>query len=399
MASLPQTWKHSEPKALWPTLSGLAVLVHLGILGFSLPYLIELMQPAPGSRSSVVPIELIVDSASIASQPNQQPSPNSEESAASPAQAIKPQATESASQPVANQPTSQPAGSIETGAAATLDTTLQTDTASSSQSQVEIAQEPARTEPESRDANPPTDRPGSESVDPSSPTSDFQTPDAQTPDTQTPNSETPDTVEPDTASSSPLTSDLPSDSSPDDSPPNDSLPDDSLPDDSLPDESLPEEAAAADPLPVLPSDQAIPTPGSEAASSDLPQSAYIRVVGYEEVPRSLQRDLVTQPPAPLNEELAEIELRPQDANCAQLDFSQPQVTYRITVNTDGSMRAASPWTGSIEQRPPLSKEESAIACLLLASDFRFTPATLEGEPVVNDNLLLTIDIVESQPTP
>jgi hypothetical protein len=159
---------------------------------------------------------------------------------------------------------------------------------------------------------------------------------------------------------------------------------------------LPDDSADEGSPPMLPSDQTIPAPGSEAAGSDLPQTVFLKVVGYSEVPRSLQQDIVTTPPLPINEELAAIELRPQDAGCAQVDFGQSQVTYRIAVNTDGSMRTASPWTGSIEERPPLSEQESAIACLLLASGFRFTPATFEGKPVVSDNLLLTIDLIESQ---
>ncbi|MEM8503365.1 MAG: hypothetical protein AAF716_09455 [Cyanobacteria bacterium P01_D01_bin.1] len=359
MVSQPQTWKHPEPKALWPTLGGLAVLLHVGILGFSLPYLIEIMRPTAANSDTAIPIELIVEAGSTPETP-----PISQQlpdSVAAPVAAStdSPQTTEAPIQPA----DSQAPESAETNAAATATEALTSQTesiVSSTQSQSEAVQNPVRPESDSSNADLPTDKPDaseSESVDSDSQTSNSQTSDSQTS----------ATTEPEADSQNPQdVSDLPND---------------------LADEEK---------LPELPGDQAIPTPGSEAASSDLPQVAYLRVVGYQEVPRSLQRDLVTQPPSPVDAELAEIELRPRDVDCTQLDFPQPQVTYRITVNTDGSMRAAFPWTGSIEERPPLTEQESAIACLLLASGFRFTPATIEGEPVVNDNLLLTLDIIESQ---
>ncbi|MGB3293857.1 MAG: hypothetical protein WBB01_12790, partial [Phormidesmis sp.] len=61
MVSPLQTWQHSEPKRLWLALGGLSVLVHIGLLGLSLPYLLELMARG-GSRSSAIapPIELVL---------------------------------------------------------------------------------------------------------------------------------------------------------------------------------------------------------------------------------------------------------------------------------------------------------------------------------------------------
>lgn len=372
MVSSPQTWKHLEPKALWPTLGGLAVLMHLGILGFSLPYLVEIMRPMLKGKASAIPVELIIEKGSVSPVPelSQQPSSDSaiaptDISESATEESVSQPAGQSVSQPasqLANPATSPAASPIKTSATATTTEALTSpaeSTVTSAQSQPEVAQTPTRTEQveqDDLDTNLPVgnqETSESESVDSDSQILDPVSSDAGEPDAGSSNSQN-------TSSSS---SDL----------------------------------ADENTLPVIPGDRAIPTPDSESTSSDLPQTAYLKVVGYGEVPRSLQRDLVTQPPFPLNEELAEIELRPQDVGCAQLDFSQSQVTYRITVNTDGSMRAASPWTGSIAGRPPLTEEESAIACLLLASGFRFTPAVLEGEPVVNDNLLLTIDLIESQP--
>ncbi len=359
MVSQPQTRKHPEPKALWPTLGGLAVLMHIGILGFSLPYLIELMRLNPGSRSSAIPIELILedsDEGSIAAA-SQPPAATSASDIGQPPEETASQPEPS--QPAASQSNSQAVNPIETGTS----TTPTDATASPPESTVSSAppstqpreETPTRPEPANREVNSPTDKPEADEPETSEPETDESQTDELAPADQ--NSQD--------ATGSP--SDLPGDSA---------------------DEGAP---------PVLPSDQTIPAPGSEAAGGDLPQTAFLKVVGYSEVPASLQRGIVTTPPLPINRELAAIELRPQDVGCAQLDFSRSQVTYRIAVNTDGSMRAASPWTGSIEARPPLTQQESAIACLLLASGFRFTPATFEGEPVVNDYLLLTIDLIESQP--
>lgn len=73
MVSPLQTWQHSEPKRLWLALGGLSVLVHMGVLGLSLPYLLELMS-AGGSQSAAIapPIELVlVDPADPATTPSE----------------------------------------------------------------------------------------------------------------------------------------------------------------------------------------------------------------------------------------------------------------------------------------------------------------------------------------
>lgn len=73
MVSPLQTWQHSEPKRLWWALGGLSVLVHVGILGLSLPYLLDLM--AAGARSSTTnaaPIELVLVDAADPSVPSEE---------------------------------------------------------------------------------------------------------------------------------------------------------------------------------------------------------------------------------------------------------------------------------------------------------------------------------------
>ncbi len=349
MVSPLQVWKHPEHKGLWPAVSGLAILTHLGILGFSLPYLIEIMQPAQGSKTAAIPVELIIEKGSAEiSQPS--PQQTSDSSAASTDSSE--QSAEKAASAVTDQTDSQIAtqadNPIETTVpAANKVLTSQADsTVASAPSQKRDVQTPASSEPANRNADQSTAKLGT-SVDSDVASSNSRDLDSQNSDSQ---------------------------NSPDSINSNDE-----------------------DTLPVLSGDRVIPTPGSEPAGSDLPQTAYLKIVSHSYVPRSLLQDITTTPPQPIYEEITAVELRPQDVNCERVDFSQSQVTYRITVNKDGSMRDASPWTGSIAERPPLNTEERAIACLLLASGFRFIPATSEGELVVNENLLLTIDLIESQP--
>ncbi len=349
MVSPLQVWKHPEPKGLWPAVSGLAVLTHLGILGFSLPYLIEIMQPVQGGTTAAIPVELIVEkgSASETSQPSQQEPSNSSAASTDPEQTAE-RATSTATGQTDRQLDSQANSPIETTAPAETKvlTSPVDSTVASEPSQKEDVQTPASSESADRSVDQSATKPET-SVDSDAAISNSGNLGSQ---------------------------DLGSQNSPDSINSNDK-----------------------DTLPILSGDLEIPTPGSESAGADLSQTAYLKIVSHGHIPRSLLRDVATTPPLPIYEEITAVELQPQDVNCEQVDFSQSQVTYRIAVNKDGSMRGASPWTGSIAERPPLNDEESAIACLLLASGFQFTPATFEGEPVTDDNLLLTIDLIESQP--
>ncbi len=347
MVSPLQVWKHPEPKGLWPAVSGLAILTHIGILGFSLPYVIEIMQPAQGRQTAAIPVELIVEegATSAISEPSQQESANSSDDSSEESLDSSAGSAAKATSPTADQ--------IETTApAATEALTSQSDSVVSS------------VEPQARNAQPQNSstEPVNRNVEQSATKSETST----------------DPTDLDVADS--VSDDLYSQNS-----------------DSQNSSDAPIEPDNQDTLPVLSGDREIPTPDRELAGSDLPQTAYLKIVSHSYVPRSLLQDIATTSPQPIYEEITAVELQPQDVNCERVDFSQSQVTYRITVNKDGSMRDASPWTGSIAERPPLNAEERAIACLLLASGFRFIPATFEGELVVNESLLLTINLIESQP--
>lgn len=78
MVSPLQTWQHPEPKRLWWALGGLSVLVHVGVLGLSLPYLLDLMVAGgAGSAAIAPPIELVlVDPADTAAPSEETVSPS-----------------------------------------------------------------------------------------------------------------------------------------------------------------------------------------------------------------------------------------------------------------------------------------------------------------------------------
>ncbi|MBE9061869.1 hypothetical protein [cf. Phormidesmis sp. LEGE 11477] len=345
MISLLQTWKHLEPQGLWPALGGLAVLTHVGILGFSLPYLIEMMQPPSGSQTAAVPVELIVEpgALSTALTPDSQPSTN---------RVTEPVAASADSPDRINESPTQ-----------TATPATPTSPASPASSSVSSASIPLES---SSPESPPPQK--ADPVQPPPLTAGSEDSAESNTDLPAPASET-STDASTSTNSSPVTQNSASPS------------------------SVPQKEET---LPTLSGDSDIPVPGSEPAGDETPQTAYLKVVSHAHIPRSLLIDIAPNPPVPIYDAITAVELRPQEVNCERVDFSVSQVTYRIAVNKDGSMRHASPWSGSIEESAPLTAEESAIACLLLASGFRFTPATFEGEPVVSDNLLLTIDVVESQ---
>ncbi|MEL6900248.1 MAG: hypothetical protein AAFP07_04795 [Cyanobacteria bacterium J06606_4] len=361
MVSPLQTWAHREPKGLWPALGGLAVVAHVGVLGLSLPYVLTLMQPSDAQSAAVVPIELIEAEADVATptEPSVEPDPNP---SAEPRTAPSP-ARESASGPPSAQPPSSTSAEppTPTNPAATED--------------ILTADDP----PVVAQDEPPSDTTGTETpVEPDEPPAE--------PETVPPDEEADESPDSDTAEEEP---DLPSEpAEPDDL---------ELPDADLPEEEPQEPAPITeeeDTPPVVPGEDLLPTPEENNQGDDAAQQAYLNIVGHEYVPEDLLRDVTDTPPAPLYEAVTSVTLQPRDVGCGQVDFAERQVTYRVVVRPDGSLQSAVPWTGSIEGRS-LSEGERAIACLLVSAGFSFTPATTDGQPVLNDNLLLTIDIIES----
>jgi len=152
----------------------------------------------------------------------------------------------------------------------------------------------------------------------------------------------------------------------------------------------------AEPEPAtLPSEgPALPTP-DELAEEESEQIAYLNLVSHSHIPDSaLLTDLADTPATPTYEEITGIQLSAQNVGCGRVDFSRSQVTYRVEVSPQGTLRSAVPWTGGIEPYS-MNEEEKTISCLIVAAGFQFNPAIKDGAPVANSNLLLTIDLIES----
>lgn len=364
MVSPLQTWTHREPKGLWPALGGLAVVAHVGVLGLSLPYILTLMQPSGVQSAAVVPIELIevdmadsVDSVESSAEPESRPVSTAESTAEVPTSGAT-------SQPMQTSPSNPVTASTPPSSA---DSNVLT---ADDQLVVAKAEDPPSAGQVEESAN--QDRLP---------------------------------VEPEATSPSELPSELPEDAQNSGSPgieptlpdaptePNESgLPEFDLPAVEPPSPApIPEED---DTPPVVPGEDALPVPEASDEGDGTEQQAYLNIVNHEYVPEELLRDVTDTPPAPMYEAETSVTLKPRDIGCGQVDFAQRQVMYRVVVRPDGSLQSAVPWTGSIEGRS-LSEEESAIACLLVSAGFSFTPATTDGEPVLNDNLILAIDIIES----
>ncbi|MEL6468084.1 MAG: hypothetical protein AAFQ74_00015 [Cyanobacteria bacterium J06623_4] len=361
MISPLQTWAHREPKGLWPALGGLAVVAHVGVLGLSLPYVLTLMQPSGAQSSVVVPIELIEVDADVATSTGPSVEPDFEPSA-EPKTSPSPTRDSTSETPPAQPPPSTSAAPPAPANPATAEDILTTD------DQPVVAQNETASD---------------------------------TTDTETPVDQDEPTAEPETTPPDEVPDESPGSNTPEEEP--DLLSEPTEPDDfERPDAELPEEepqkpepiAEEDDTPPVVPGEDLLPTPEENNQGDDAAQQAYLNIVGHEYVPEDLLRDVTDTPPAPLYEAVTSVTLQPRDVGCGQVDFAERQVTYRVVVRPDGSLQSAVPWTGSIEGRS-LSEGERAIACLLVSAGFSFTPATTDGQPVLNDNLLLTIDIIES----
>ncbi|MEL7333103.1 MAG: hypothetical protein AAFN12_12710 [Cyanobacteria bacterium J06560_2] len=145
---------------------------------------------------------------------------------------------------------------------------------------------------------------------------------------------------------------------------------------------------------VLPGEDSLPAPEETAGSENTAQVAYLKLADHSYVPEEFFQDVPDTQPSPNYEAVTSLEVNPESLGCGRVDFSQSQVTYRVTVGLDGTLRSAIPWTGSQEAQA-MSEGESAIACLITNAGFTFTTATTDGSAVANSDLLLTLDLIES----
>ncbi len=145
-------------------------------------------------------------------------------------------------------------------------------------------------------------------------------------------------------------------------------------------------------VPTLPGEPTLPIPGDPVDNPIAPRPAALSIVSFSQA-GEIQRDTGKTPPKPKEDAIAaSIVLDPIAQGCGQLEFSRQQWTYRVAVRADGSVLRATIWTGGIYKEP--SGEEGAIACLIENAGFQFEPALFEGQPILDDNLLITISVIE-----
>lgn len=335
MISPLQIWQHPQPRRIWWILGGLSVLAHVGVLGLCLPYVLEVTQSSRQSQlAEAIPIELV----DIAAD----------------------------------------------GQTSTNSTALEESTA--------LKSPPAKREQTSVDNLEPV-----RSAENRIPPSDFlstRSSDAGSANLGAADSESVDSGSADSgaADSESTESESVEDSSSGGSDRTD-IPEPPLqPQDSTGEDSAGTETGEP---PVIPGGNPLPAPG-ESTGNETEQTVSLSIMGSSEVPEDLQRDLADSPPQLISDgrEVAAIPWRPQSLGCGQVDFSQPTGTYKMAVNADGTLDQATLWTEGTSR--PVSEAEAAIACLLENADLQFEPAQLNGEPVFNDNLLLTVEIIELQ---
>ncbi len=341
MVSPLKTWKHPESEQLWPILGGLSVLAHIGILGFSLPYVFELMQTSGSSESAAtIPIELIVE-------PSQNPD-----------DAVSNQIQSTDTGPIQPEVSSNESDAISGAEATPLFQEPSTNAAP-------LEPTPTATKAESQER---------QSSDRSTSTSSGST-----------NEESGGTAETESSTSS---TDSPESTSPSPAQDTESQTTGSGEDNLEASNNEPTE------LPTIASEGVLPAPEelTQAANARSLQSAALSIVDFSEVD-GIQRDVGKTPPRPKEGNLSSaIVLNPSDAGCGRLEFSQQQWVYRVAVRENGTIQTATPWTGGISK--PLSIEEEAITCLIENAGFEFEPALFDGQPILDDNLLLTISLIE-----
>ena len=322
MVSPLQTWQHPEHKRLWIALGGLSVLVHIGILGLSLPYLLTLMTTG-GSRSGAVapPIELVlVDEANLEID-----------------DAVRPEVTPANGTTTVSEPASPP----------------------------EAAPPPAQDPPASAVSVPAEDSPPESPTEADSDISRETSSPRRQPATQTnpsPPAESPSQAE--TADTDP--------------PPTEPSP---------PTQAETQNEEPADELPILDGTAALPDPSEGTAGGESTQTSFaVSIVSHGPPPAEQQYDLKDTFPSVPEGGGAAVPLQRQ-ADCGWFNFFPQQWTYRVAVNTDGSIGQMTllSETGDV-------REGEAIACLIERSSLVLIPAEQGGTAVYDDNLILTLVI-------
>ena len=351
MVSPLKLWQHPQSENIWPLLGGLSVLAHVGVLGLSLPYVLELMQPASSTTAtSSIPIELVdareveLDSETKIAEPAFEPaaavvdqskvsaSESTVDVASSGVQAVQTSLDESESSRESNKRTNKTENPNE---------------AEGVEAKRSIEGEPAADSSPTQAASPVSDPSSDAPRSSGNVVSGGEVSGNEVSGNETSGNET--------------SSSAPSSSGPSE-------------------------------LPSIPTSGQTPLsePGGYKAS---PQSASLRISGFKAVPQDYQRDLGETIPRPVAQTTSSaVELEPVAKGCPRLLFSQQTWVYRVAVEADGSVRSANVWRDGAGGG--MSEEERAIACLIEKAGFQFEPALLNGQPKLDDNLLITVDVIE-----
>ncbi|MGD1899554.1 MAG: hypothetical protein ACFB16_21740 [Phormidesmis sp.] len=333
MVSPLQTWQHTEPKGLWSTLGGLAIVAHAGVLGLLLPYVASTMKSGQEGSPAAIPIELIevadVDSELLPSQ-------------LTAASSITTQTTSLPAEPVSEQPITDTTAETSTATSSTEVLTVQSDEA--------IAEKPL---------------PAEEIAEPVTPTDPAEN----------------NNSAPTTESESSKSEETPPDSSQSETTPAEENED-----------SLPEQPESEETVPVI-SGEPIPLPGEAVTGEEGDQIASLSLVAHDYVPDELRIDRFAAILPTPSRQTTSSSVRPQDIGCGKVgELLQTQFTYRVGIDAAGTIISAAPWTGSNEALS-LNASEEAIVCLLKQSKFEFVPAEdEEGSAIANSDLLLTFTL-------
>ncbi len=137
-----------------------------------------------------------------------------------------------------------------------------------------------------------------------------------------------------------------------------------------------------------------PTAIEEGTGTDLPtpdqgpREVSLQIMGATQPPENRRYDLKDTSPSLSPESENFTALVPESYGCDSVISSNLTLTYRVRVNADGSAAEFNPF----DPDPESEREAEAIACLLKNAGFTFVPAQQDGVPVMNDDLLLTIQV-------
>ena len=343
MISPLQTWQHREHKSLWPAIGSLAVLMHVGAIGMSVPYLLSWQASSEQSDAAAIPIELVT----VASEN----STNSTQVETAPLKKSSP--VSKRSEPAAEPQTEPKAVSPQSPEIAS------------------IAQQPLAPSPSENNFETP-----GELVEPSDP--------AEPSDSIEPSNPVEPAVPDRNEEEAP---ELSESHSPPAQAPTSSVEEDSL-EESLPINSPEENDSSENSLPIA---NGAPLSGPIIGDGS-GQSLQIRAVGapqYDPV-----EDFEGTAPELIDTDYVGV-LRPEAEGCGAVSAlaTQTPLLYRIAVSERGAIDRVSLQKG--QAIAPDSADDRAVSCLIKKTGITFRRmASDEGAKPIDDSLLMTFELSE-----